>query len=96
MNQIKNFYISKFPETKSAFKWSGKTIPPTNKPFSIANLIALEVALLGALTSAAAAYFILFAVGEVTMLSWEIIAAAFMAGAILQWLLYKHLLVDDR
>ena len=96
MNQIKNFYISKFPETKSAFKWSGKTIPPTNKPFSIANLIALEVALLGALTSAAAAYFILFAVGEVTMLSWGIIAAAFMAGAILQWMLYKRLLVDDR
>jgi hypothetical protein len=96
MNQIKDFYIHKFPDTEPAFKWRVKTIPLTDKPYSIANLIALEVALLGALTTAAATYFILFAVGEVTMLSWVIIAASFMAGAILQWLLYKRLLVDDR
>ena len=96
MNQIKDFYIHKFPDTEPAFKWRVKTIPLTDKPYSIANLIALEVALLGALTTAAATYFILFAVGEVTMLGWEIIAAAFTAGAILQWLLYKSLLVDDR
>ena len=96
MNQIKDFYIRKFPETQSAFKWSGRTIPPTNKSFSIANLIALEVALLGALTTAAAFYFILFALGEVTWLSWGIITVSFAAGAGLQWWWYKHLLVDDR
>jgi len=96
MNQIKDFYIHKFPDTEPAFKWRIRTIPPTDKPYSIANLIALEVALLGALTTASAVYFILFALGEVTGLSWGIIAASFAVGAILQWLWYKHLLVDDR
>ena len=96
MNQIKDFYIKKFPETESAFKWHIRTIPPTDKPYSIANLIALEVALLGALTTAAAFYFILFALGEVTLLSWVIITISFAAGAAFQWGWYKHLLVDDR
>ena len=96
MNQIKDFYISKFPDTESAFKWRVKTIPLTDKPYSIANLIALEVALLGALTTAAAFYFVLFALGDVTWLSWGIITVSFAAGAGLQWWWYKHLLVDDR
>ena len=96
MNQIKDFYISKFPDTESAFKWRVKTIPLTDKPYSIANLIALEVALLGALTTAAAFYFVLFALGEVTWLSWGIITISFAAGAGLQWWWYKHLLVEDR
>ncbi len=96
MNQIKDFYIKKFPDTEPAFKWRVRTIPPTDKPFSIANLIALEVTLLGALTTAAAVYFVLFAIGEITWSSWIIIAIAFIIGAILQWLWYKHLLVDDR
>ncbi|HEY9152292.1 MAG TPA: hypothetical protein VIN60_05350 [Anaerolineales bacterium] len=96
MNQIKDFYIKKFPETEPAFKWRVQTIPPTDKTFSIANLIALEVALLGALTSAAAIYFILFALGEVTLLSWIIITISFATGAGLLWFWYKHLLVDDR
>jgi hypothetical protein len=96
MNQIKDFYIKKFPETEPAFKWRIRTIPPTDKPYSIANLIALEVALLGALTTAAAFYFILFALGEVTLLSWMIIAISFAAGAGFQWWWYKHLLVDNR
>jgi hypothetical protein len=96
MNQIKNFYIKKFPETESAFKWRIRSIPPTDKPYSIANLIALEVALLGALTTAAAFYFLLFALEEVTLLSWVIITISFAAGAAFQWGWYKHLLVDDR
>ncbi|MFZ1042673.1 MAG: hypothetical protein WCA79_06935 [Anaerolineales bacterium] len=96
MNQVKDFYIKKFPETESAFKWRIGTIPPTDKPYSIANLIALEVALLGALTTAAAFYFILFALEEVTLLSWVIITISFAAGAAFQWGWYKHLLVDDR
>jgi hypothetical protein len=96
LNQIKDFYIKKFPETEPAFKWRIRTIPPTDKAYSIANLIALEVALLGALTTAAAFYFILFALGEVTLLSWMIITISFAAGAAFQWWWYKHLLVDDR
>jgi MFS family permease len=96
MNQIKDFYIRKFPETEMAFKWRVKTIPPTDKPYSIANLIALEVMLLGALTTAAAVYFVLFAIGDVTLFRWALIIASFAVGAFLQWFWYKHLLVDDR
>ncbi len=96
MNQIKDFYIKKFPDTEPAFKWRVRTIPPTDKPFSIANLIALEVALLSALTTAAAVYFILFAFGDITILSWGIVAISFAIGLLFQWLWYKHLLVDNR
>src|ERR1700690_804546 len=96
MNQLKDFYIKKFPDTEPAFKWRIKTIPPTDKLYSSANLIALEVALFSALTTAAAFYFILFALGVATLLSWGLIAVSFAVGAALQWWWYKHLLVDDR
>lgn len=96
MNQLKDFYIQHHPEIKPAFKWRGSTIPPTDKPFSIANLIAVEVALLGAVTMAAAVYFVLFAISEITSRGWELIIISFLIGAALQWVWYKHLLVDDR
>ncbi len=96
MNQLKDFYIKHHPEIKPAFKWRGQTIPPTDKPFSIANLIAAEVALLGGLTSAAAFYFVLFAIGEILLWGWALIILSFIVGVLLQWLWYKHLLVDDR
>ncbi|MBI2759077.1 MAG: hypothetical protein HYX49_10415 [Chloroflexi bacterium] len=96
MNQLKNFYIKHHPEIGPAFKWRGATIPPTDKPFSIANLIAVEVALLGGLTSAAAFYFALFAIGEILSWGWALIILSFVTGVLLQWLWYKRLLVDDR
>lgn len=96
MNQLKDFYIKHHPEIKPAFKWRGSTIPPTDKPFSIANLIAVEVALLGAVTMAAAVYFVLFAISEITSRGWGLIIISFLIGAALQWSWYKHLLVDDR
>ena len=96
MNQLKDFYIKHHPAIESAFKWRGTTIPPTDKKFSIANLIALEVALLGAVTTAAAIYFILFAIGNITPWGLGLIVASFLIGAALQWIWYKHLLVDDR
>jgi len=95
MNQLKDFYIKHHPEIKPAFKWRGTTIPPTDKKFSIANLIALEVTLLGAVTTAAAIYFILFAIGNITPWGLGLIVASFSIGAALQWIWYKHLLVDD-
>ena len=96
MNQLKDFYIKHHPEIKPAFKWRGKTIPPTDKPFSIANLIAVEVALLGAVTTAAAVYFILFAIGDIAPWGLGLIVTSFLIGAVVQWVWYKHLLVDDR
>ena len=96
MNQVKNFYIENHPEIAVAFKWRGKTIPPTDKPYSIANLIAVEVALLGALTTAAAAYFFLFIFGKIFLWGWAVILLAFILGYVVLWIWYKHLLVDDR
>jgi len=95
MNQMKDFYIQQYPEIEPAFKWRAKSIPKTDKPGSIANLIALEVALLGALTTAAAVYFLLLAFGDVAVWGWLVIIASFLGGAISLWSLYKHFLVDN-
>jgi hypothetical protein len=96
MNQLKEFYVRQYPGIKAAFKWRGATIPPTDKPYSIANLIAVEVALLGALTAAASVYFLLFAIGGIIAWGWAIILSSFLLASALLWLWYKHLLVDDR
>jgi MFS family permease len=96
MNQLKDFYIKHHPGIESAFKWRGSTIPPTDKPFSIANLIAFEVTLLGALTTGVAVYFILFTFGDIKLWGWALVVISFVLGIILQWWWYKHLLVDDR
>ena len=96
MNQLKEFYIEHNPDIQPAFKWRGTTIPPTDKPFSIANLIAFEVTLLGALTTAVAVYFILFTLGDIMLWGWALIIISFIIGIILQWWWYKHLLVDNR
>ena len=96
MNAIKDFYIKHNKEIEPAFKWRLKTLPPTDKPNSIANLMALEVALLSAITSAASIYFLLLTLGDLEWWSWIILIAAFFAGYIAQWTWYKHLLVDDQ
>ena len=65
MNQMKDFYLKNHPEIEGAFKWRGNSIPPTDKPHSIANLIAVEVALLSSLTSATSIYFLMLAISEI-------------------------------
>jgi Na+/melibiose symporter-like transporter len=96
MNQIKNFYIKNNPHIKPAFKWLDKQVPPTDKPYSIANLIAMEVATLSSLTTGTGVYFLLFALGDINTISWLIIFASAILGYIAQWAWYKRLLVDDR
>ncbi|HEY6072679.1 MAG TPA: hypothetical protein VIV15_04605 [Anaerolineales bacterium] len=96
MNQLKDFYLKHNPEIEPAFKWREVTLPPTDKPYSIANLIAVEVGLLSALTSATAVYFVLLAFGGMFWWSWGMVALAFLLGYVLLWRFYKFLLVDDR
>ena len=96
MNQIKNFYIKNNTEIKPAFKWLDKEVPPTDKPYSIANLIAMEVAMLSSLTTGTGTYFLLTAIGEVNLISWLVIAASVLIGYMAQMMWYKKLLVDDR
>lgn len=94
MNQIKSYYINNNKEIKPAFKWL-KNIPPTDKPYSIANLIAMEVAMLSSLTAGAGVYFLLTAVNNMTSFGWLIILLSSIVNYILQMMWYKKLLVDD-
>lgn len=96
MNQIKEYYIKHHPEIEPAFKWRGGSIPKTNKPYSIANLIAVEVALLSSLTTGAGAYFLISYLGEVTWIGWVIVFASIVLGYFAQWAWYLHLLVDNQ
>ncbi|MBI3160990.1 MAG: hypothetical protein HYZ23_00690 [Chloroflexi bacterium] len=96
MNQIKDFYIDDNPVIAAAFKWRIKQIPPMNKPFSIANLIAYEVVMLGGLTAGAGVYFLMAFIGNIDWLGWAIILASVFVGSLAQWNWYKSLLVDNQ
>lgn len=96
MNKIKDYYIKDNPEIASAFKWRVKSIPPTNKPHSIANFTAFEVAMLGSLTTSAGIYFLMSFLGNLSWVTWVFVAASFIFGFLAQWSWYLHLLVDDR
>ena len=96
MNQIKDYYIENNKEIESAFKWRLKTLPPTDKKFSIANLMAVEVALLGAITSTASVYFLLAAFGKIEWWGWMLLLVTLVAGYFALWAWYKHLLVDNQ
>ena len=96
MNVIKDFYIKNNKDIETAFKWRLDTLPDTDKPNSIANLMAVEVAMLGAITCAAAVYFLLAALGSVEWWGWVLLLATLVAGYIALWTWYKHLLVDNQ
>jgi len=96
MNQLKDFYIKQRPEIEPAFKWRAGSIPPTDKKFSIANLMALEVSILGALTSAAAIYFLFNSLGKVGLWGWLLSAVFSLVGFTIHWVWYKRLLVDSQ
>lgn len=96
MNQIKEFYIKAHPEVEPAFKWRTKGIPPTNKTFSIANLIAVEVAMLSSLTAGAGIFFLFSFLGSVNWLTWMAVIISIVFGFIAQWYWYIYLLVDNQ
>jgi hypothetical protein len=56
MNQIKDYYIHKYPEAKlaEAFAWTSNSIPAPNKGKSVAFLLALSVMVIDAFTAGAA------------------------------------------
>ena len=72
MNQIKDYYIKHNKEIEPAFKWRADTLPPTDKPNSIANLMASEVVFLSSITSAAAMYFLLTSFGKCGLVGLDI------------------------
>ncbi len=96
MNQIKDYYIKNNKEIEPAFKWREHSIPPTDKPLSIANLLAVEVSTLSAITSASALYFLFLKFGDIAWWGWILLAAALLGGGYAQWMWYKSLLVDNQ
>jgi hypothetical protein len=56
MNQIKRFYVNhtQIPDLDSAFLWNERALPSAAKPWSVASLLMLQVALLGGLAAGAA------------------------------------------
>lgn len=96
MNRIKDFYIKENPKIAKAFKWRMKQIPPTDKSYSIANLMAIEVALMGALTAGASIYFLMSAANIIGVWNWLASLLAGCIGYISLWKWYKFLLVDNQ
>ena len=93
MNQIKEYYISRSPRLEDAFAWrTNTTLPETDKKYSIANLMATEVALLGAITFGAAFFCLLLGLDTQVLLG-LLVSVIFGAGgcfALLIW--YRRLL----
>jgi membrane protein YdbS with pleckstrin-like domain len=56
MNQIKDFYLQKFPELEKAFRWRTKTIPPPGKLWTITFNLALLVAIIDSVALGIAVY----------------------------------------
>jgi hypothetical protein len=96
LNQIKNFYISCNREIEPAFKWRSATLPPTDKPYSLANLLALEVTFLSASFGSASMYCLLVALGSIEWWGWVLIVATLVVGSLSLRVWYKHLLIGNR
>ena len=67
MNQIKEFYLTQHEgqDLANAFLWTSRTLPKKEKVWSISFLLALQVALLGAVLSGASVIFLGLALGFV-------------------------------
>ncbi len=58
MNQIKDFYLGKFPELEKAFRWRTKSIPPLGKIWTITFGLSLLVMIIDSVAIAVAVYFL--------------------------------------
>ncbi len=57
MNQIKDFYLTRYPDLKEAFLWKTHTIPAPGKLWTITFNLALLVALIDSFSIAVAVHF---------------------------------------
>lgn len=95
MNTIKDFVLACHPEYAPAFAWRLKRENPTltkDKRFSIANLLAMEVALLGALILAACLFCLLSGLGIFGWWGWILMVLAGAAGWVAQMAWYRFLM----
>jgi hypothetical protein len=57
MAQIRDFYLTRFPELAPAIRWKTETIPPPGKPWTITFILSILVALIDSFAIAVAVYF---------------------------------------
>jgi len=93
LNQIKKYYIDQFEATNlvDAFRWQTQTIPNMYKPWSMAFLLALQVALLGGVSLGAAVYFMGLLAGNTIWLLAIFVGVIYMCVQI--WF-YRYLLQE--
>ena len=93
MNQIKDYYVKHFQEEglEDAFRWRTQTIPARFKRWSVAYMLALQVAVLGGASLGAAVIFVSLAYDQLWW-QWAIVAA--VGFVVLQMLLHRWLLRD--
>ncbi|MDX1413369.1 MAG: hypothetical protein R3293_04210 [Candidatus Promineifilaceae bacterium] len=91
LNQIKAFYLKQHQDMRleAAFLWGPRTVPSAYKPWSIAFLLALQVALLGGVSLGAAVYFLSLLLGGA---GWTLPVVAGSAYIAVQIGLYRYLL----
>lgn len=75
MNQIKAFYLTRFPDLEAAFRWRTETLPPLWKWDSISFYMALEVALVTGMTFATTVFFFQYGL-YFTFLLWPLTVLA--------------------
>ncbi len=94
LNQIKEFYLEQLQPLPlhEALRWSEKSIPSTYKPWSIAFLLALQVALLGGVSFGACIYFLSLVIGQA---NWTVAIILGLVYMILQIWLYRRLLTPS-
>lgn len=85
MNRIKDFYLDKFPELASAFRWRNSTIPAPGKPFSITFNLVLLVAIVDSLLVAVAINFL-----GVRVTIGDFFVEGFVALVYLAWQIYFY------
>lgn len=89
LNQIKAFYLERFPELEAALRWRNETLPPLYKPDSLSFYMALEVALVSGMTFAASVFFFQYAL-RLTALAWPLTALAGLLAFVVQMSFYRR------
>ena len=94
MNQVKAYYVSHCTHLQltDALVWDINTLPARFKPWSLGFLVALQTAILGGASVAAATVFVGLIRNQWWW--WQAAAAAFLFIALQLWL-YRHLLRGD-
>ncbi len=85
MNQIKDFYLDKFPDLEKAFRWRTKTIPSLGKIGTITFGLSLLVMIIDSVSVAVAVYFL-----NLRLANNEYAVSAFAAIVFLAWQMWFY------